>query len=399
MAVPNRSTSIPRFVVLLIFILASLSANASIYYATVSPKASTTPLGTGSSITVTWTIQGVNSFVSSQNGWFWCEDAALNYYYLGLSPGSLYRKITGTGSTVSVTEAVLVPSDVIYRAYQKGITSIYFTRDFSDLNGPSVDATIESVKIIISSSSTSGFSITGMSLAFDDDSVVRVVKQKEQVTAKATVSFAGTGLLNGVWEIADPVGSSAEPIYRPIGVVNQYLMGRDKQILRSPVLPTNLSGLYLLRLRLTAPAPGFEKPILRYFVGGDSTKPGAIPILPIESVQPGIREILTPQTKFSWEAIRDVKVYKIEFYGRQMSDIDKLPDIGERTAVTAEYKLPKDSHPISGMLVRGNNNQTLLSLAARAHLQPGRVYLWRVLALNKSGEVIGMSQLRELRTP
>ncbi|MGE5240614.1 MAG: hypothetical protein ACM3NI_03115, partial [Bacteroidota bacterium] len=187
-----------------------------------------------------------------------------------------------------------------------------------------------------------------------------------------------------------------QPVFRPLISVRQYLVGSDKQTLRSPILPTNSSGLYLVRLRITDPVPGFDQPVLRYFVS--SGKPGEVlPIMPIGLFTPPHQTLLAPDTVFAWEAIRGARAYQIELYARAMTPADKLPSLGDDIG-TAAPALP-GTPPVAGMLVVGTQTQTALSATARSHLQPGRIYLWRVLAIGGDGSVVGESPVREIRLP
>jgi hypothetical protein len=274
-----------------------------------------------------------------------------------------------------------------------GLASFLYTRSFTDSSG--VPGT-QSVTINVASSAVTGFSLTGMSLMFDNGAVVRLLGQKERLYAQADVNFTANGLLQGVWEVADPASTAGEPIFRPLTSVRQYLVGSDKQTLRSPDLPTDSSGLYLVRLRITDPVPGFDQPILRYFVS--SGKPGEVlPIMPIGLVMPPHQALLAPETVFAWEAVRGARAYQIELYARAMTPADKLPSLGD-DASTAPPKLPS-TPPVTGVLVAGTHTQTALSATARSHLQPGKIYLWRVLAIGGDGSIVGESPVREIRLP
>lgn len=373
--------------------LGMTSAYATVTSVTASPGAANAPLGSSTSTAITWSVTtNSGTFVSSPSGTF----TDFNGVVLGTNPNALYQNVTvlpGVGATVPLTEVVLVPASVIYRAYSLGDSGFLYTRTFTDSSGGGFAM---SVTLNITSSALSGFSLTGMSLSFDNDAVVRVVHQKHKLSAKAVINSNGTGLLQGVWEVADPISTSAQPIYRPLLVVRQYLTGSNKQTFTSPVLPTELSGLYLVRFRVTDPVPGFEQPFLRYFVS--SGKPGeAVPLLPIGLILPSPASLLMSDTMFAWEPIDGARAYQIELYARAMTDADKLPNLGEALSPTSQT-LP-DTPPVSGMLVAGNQTHAILSATARSHLKPGQIYLWRVLAIGEDGHVIGASSIREIRLP
>lgn len=358
---------------------------------TPSPSSANAPLAGTVSVPVTWRVLTLDGpFVNSPNGTF---RTAVGGVVLGTVPIALNKPAAAT-TTATFTEVVLIPTDVIYRAHKMGLTSFLYSRDFGD--GTGMSGVPQNVTINIATSAASGFSLSGMSLVFDNGAVVRLLGQKEKLYAQVDLNFTGSGLLQGVWEVADPASTSGEPIYRPLKWVRQYLVGSDRQTLCSPDLPTDSAGLYLVRLRVTEPVPGFEQPILRYFVS--SGKPGEIlPVMPIGLVSPPHQTLLAPDTVFAWEAIRGAHAYQVELYARAMTSADKLPSLGV-DANTTPPPLP-NTPPVSGMLVAGKQTQTVLSATARSHLHPGSIYLWRVLAIGEDGRIVGLSPVRELHLP
>jgi hypothetical protein len=235
-----------------------------------------------------------------------------------------------------------------------------------------------------------------MTLSFDDGSVVQVIHPKHRLRAKAVINFSGTGLLEGVWEVADPASTAVNPVYRPLLLVRQYLIGNGKQTITSPELPATMMGLYLIRFRITRPAPGFEQPFLRYVVS--SGKPGEkMPVVPIGLDMPASGMLLAPDTLFAWQPVRGARIYEIVFYARAMTEIDKLPDLGS-DAQSVSQTLP-DSTPTAGIQISGKRTRTVLSAATFARLKPGKIYQWRVIAIGDKGNVIGASAVREIRLP
>jgi hypothetical protein len=167
--------------------------------------------------------------------------------------------------------------------------------------------------------------------------------------------------------------------------------------LASPLLPTDSAGLYLVRLRITDPAPGFDIPVVRYFVADERT--GArLPALSLALVTPPNQSLLTGDTTFVWEGIRGARAYQLEIYLKPSTTADGLPDLGGEPMNTAPTSVPS-TPPTTGMLVSGAQTRTILSSAARSHLIAGRTYVWRVLAIGGDGSVVGESPARELRMP
>ena len=373
--------------------LAALPACATILSITPTPGNTRVPLGGSTSVAITWNVLTVNGpFVSSPSGTFRTN-------VTGPILGTVTRLLTkpaapaGT-SSVTFTEVILVPMDVIYRAHKLGVTSFGYFRDFQD--GSGFFGTPQSVTLNITTASVAGFSLSRLALLFDNGAPVRLLGLKEPLHALAEINFTGSGLVQAVWEVAGPSSTAGQPVYRPLTSVRQYLVGGDKQVLRSPDLPTHSSGFYLVQLRITDPAPGFEQPVLRYFVS--SGKPGEVlPIMPMGLVAPARLALLAPDTLFAWEPIRAARAYQLEIYARAPTPGDMLPDLGDETTI-ATPTLP-DTPAVTGMLVPGGQTRTALSSVSRSHLQAGRHYLWRVLAIGGDGNIVGASPVREIRLP
>lgn len=366
-------------------------AHASIGIITSTPGSARVPLGGSATVTITWNVPVNDGPVArSPSGVF---RGGVDATLLGTVSTSL-SKPAAAGTTAIITESLLVPADVIYRAHKMGLTSFTYFRDFEDEGTLSGQPGFVTINIV--SSAAAGFSVSRLALAFDNGAPVRVLGMKESLQAEAEIGFSGSGLVQGVWEVAGPSSTSGQPVYRTLNPVRQYLTGGSPQTLRSPTLPTDSSGFYLVRFRITDPVPGFEQPVLRYFVS--SGKPGEVlPVVPIGLVLPAHQSLLAPDDVFAWEPIRGARAYQLEVYEAAPQAGDSLPDLGGETA-TRVPALPA-TPPVTGMLVPGTQTKTTLSASARTHLPPGGRYLWRVLAIGGDGSVVGQSPVREIRLP
>ena len=83
----------------------------------------------------------------------------------------------------------------------------------------------------------------GEILSFDNGSSVRILPRNNAIHAQAELGYNGTGLLQAVWEVADPASTSGTPVYRPLLQVREYLTLGDAKTLKSPPLPTNADWL------------------------------------------------------------------------------------------------------------------------------------------------------------
>ncbi len=294
------------------------------------------------------------------------------------------------------SESVIIPADVVLRAQRLGASGLVFQRAFADIP-PAVTG---EVSLPISSAAAAGFGVTREALQFDNGAALRVLGRHEDLRALAEIAYSGGGLLQAMWELAEPASTSGEPIFRPLAQVREFVAPiGDKKVLKSPPLPTDAIGLYLVRLRITDPAPAFDAPVIRYFVGDG--RPGReLPPRPLGVYEPPPSATLAPDTDFTWEPITGAKAYQVQIYRVASDGSTALPDLGYGETINRrEIARALSRPPVTGMLVTAQQTRTPLSAAARAHLVPGQIYLWRVQALGDDGVAFAESQPRELRTP
>lgn len=368
---------------------------------TVAPTSASIPLGQPTSVTLVWTVTrsagGLVGTVSSSQGQFVVPGAGAAAV-LATANNALYQANVPDGVPATLVESVLVPQDVAQRAMKLGVSNLLYQRTFADSLGGGTQ--MASITLNISSAGASGFGVTRMALSFDNGAPLRLLSRREPLSAQAEINFIGTGLLQGEWQVAGPPSTSSEPFYRTLSQVRQYFAGGAGQVLKSPALPTAGAGLHYVRFRISDPIPGFEAPVIRYFVG----ESGAGKDLPAEALvvtDPPPFALLADGTAFSWEAIKGARAYQVELYAADRSAAGALPDPGggdpapNPTDVSSALTHP----PVAGMLVPGKLTSTTLSSATRQHLLPGYRYYWRVKAIGGDGSIIGMSPVRELSVP
>jgi hypothetical protein len=297
--------------------------------------------------------------------------------------------------TVSLSESLLVPRTVILRARRLGFASITYSRTFQD--GGQTFAT-NAVVLALTGSSAGGFSISRVALRFDDDAPVRVLSIGEPLRAYAEINFTGTGLFKAVWELADPTGTTGGLVFRPLRIVRQYLTAGRRATLWSPDLPTRVSGLHLLRLRITEPAPAFDDPIIRYFVTPDFVEEAPQPVVTMRLTSPRQMGSLAPDTRFAWELVAGAHAYQLELFAAPPVGAVEPPDTDLYGTPVAEPEEPV-GETVAGVLVPGDVTATTLAAISREHLQSGRRYRWRVRAIGEQGTFIGASPVRELYVP
>lgn len=279
---------------------------------------------------------------------------------------------TLNGATVTLTETLTLPQQVLLRAQSLGADRLFIVRTFDDGGASGSDAS----GVAISGGLGGDFRLTRIALRFDDGNVQRVVGADSTLSATASITFTGSGRIEGRWEIAQPTSTLGEPRFRSLGVVRRQVTGARRQVtLESPSLPTGSQGIYLLRLRITSPETGFEPPEIGYAVSAGAT----IEPADIGDLGPPDGTTWEAGTRFRWSGMDRAVAYRVEFHAQR--------DVGE------------DAQPVSGVLVPAPDNATRLSRVARSHLEDAMPYWWRVLALDEEGNVIGRSPLRLLRMP
>ena len=380
-----------------------LTGQAVVSYelSSVQPAVSIVALGHTQSIVLHWNVANnlfgaaavpVPYTVTSTSGQFLGADTLLGTVYTTVSGSGVN---SGTTTTVHLTETLTVPAAVILKAHQRGATYITFQRQFDDGSGPANLAAV----IVIGGSSMSQFAINREALSFDDGSAVRVVQTGDALSASARLSFIGSGSMRAVWEIAGPSSTPGTPQFRQLTPVTRGLLGHGPEVLKSPALPTDTPGYYVVRLRITDPLPGFDTPQLSYYVGdAHSARTGFTPMV---LTGPGDGAIFNDDTRFSWHPVQGAKAYKVELFASPGTDPFHLPDVGATGAASdpALARKALSSPPAAGMIVAATQTEIALSSLTRARLRPRSTYFWRVQAIGADGTVIGAAQARELRVP
>jgi hypothetical protein len=382
-------------------VLAPIPARAFIS-GSVTPPVQNVALGSSSTVQLLYQMNVGNSVVaggpitvSSTQAEFRAGCARLVLRTVGTA-FSATKPGQPVANTFVFNETVRIPPDLVSAARNAGAGELAYTRTWTDTGTQIPSVVTFCATFPITSSAAAGFAITRIALTFDNGAPVRIVGMKGTLHAQAEIRFNGTGLLQATWEVAGPTSTAGEPFFRPLGSVRQYFAGGDKQTLSSPNLPAETSGLFLVRLRITDPAPDFEQPVIRYFVS--SGRPGErVPVQPVALVGPPDRALLASDTQFIWEPVRGARAYQLQIYVKQRLPGDSLPDLGGEPGVPLPA-LPQGP-PVTGLLVPGAQSRASLGAATRGHLPPGQTFLWRVIAIGGDGSVVGESPVREIRTP
>jgi len=303
--------------------------------------------------------------------------------------------LTPVTNTFQFPETVTLPPDLARRALQAGYSSLAVARTFD--NGV---ASTGEAQLLMASAAATPLSITAVRLRLAEGGSVRVLPRGAEVKVVADIEHSGGGLLQAVWELAEPASTAGEPVFRPLQLVREMLTPGESQTLTSPVLPSTTQGLYLLRLRITEPAASFAPPVLRYVVGESGVQ--TLQQQSVILLSPAPAALLDDDTLFRWQPVQYVVAYRLElFLLAQSSSVPDLPalDGSEPLPDAAVIAQALALGPDSGMLLDADTRTAALSSLARDKLLPGRDYLWRVVALGADGEPVGSSPVRLLGTP
>ena len=315
---------------------------------------------------------------------------------IGALAKPLTRQVLAGLTSVLFNESITVQSTLAARARQLDGGQILIERRFSDGESEFV----ASVPLSIGTAGSAGFQIFRMDLRFTDGARIKVVDPNAPLQALVDINYNGTGQLIGRWEWA-PLPAAGTPFFRPLPpapaqavrprdvdtasretltLVREFLVSLQNTQLRSPPLPTNQPGQFVVRLVVQEPEVLFEVPVIRYAVTGNAVTDMSIERRAFQAIgvrSPATGAELTDDLRFAWGAVPgDVTAYQIEFFADP----------------TAQDRL-------TGIVVPGDQTSALVSRLARTHLPPGETYWWRVSAFARDGQVSAVSDPRTIVVP
>lgn len=372
-------------------------AHAAVTAVAVNPASQNIALGANSMLRVRWAVTYSNAAPSTIVSTEGLLRAGVGGPILATVPTVISRSVPGPASaTEFFREAVPVSEQIVLRAQQLGASQIVYERTFDDGGGAAGAGALFN----LTGSAGARLSLSRIALRFPDNSRVKVMGKDATTHVLADLTFTGTGRLEAVWEIADPASTAGNPSFRTLRLIRRQLVGGGQQLtLRSPELPTQATGLYLVRLRITSPVLSFDSPVIRYFVNaGVKTLP---PVGAIRALKPGEGTIINRDTRFEWSAVPGARVYQVEFRGRRAPLVAaQIPSLGEsHQAVPEEGEAEDTTYPMAGIMVAGTTQQLSLSALSLSRLTPGSSYGWRVLAYDERGQLIASSELRSIVIP
>lgn len=313
----------------------------------------------------------------------------------------LSRSFAGIATTevAFLSETVTIPQAAVFRAVKSG-APIVLTRTFNDTAG-AADTGIAT--LAPSGPGSEPFSVSRLSLTFEDRTRVKVLPRGSRLRAIAELNTTGQGLVQAVWEVALASTTAGTPVFQTLALVRQPVAFGGRTVITSPPLPTRFEGNNRVRLRITEPNPRFDEPELQYYVTPEGPLPEQQEPRLMLITSPGPGAPLTLTTRFAWQAVPGTQIYKVEVFaapagpggavsGSEVTTPVPLDPAPDTAAVAGERAL-------TGTVVPGTQTEIRLQDYSLAHLPAGRRYLWTVKAVAADGALLGISPPREIFKP
>jgi hypothetical protein len=351
------------------------------------------PADSSSTIATSWSVESFGNgagTAASTNGIF--SSMPNTSTEIGRINTRISRASQATGTSV-VPETITIPQTVLDTAENLNLSRIYYSRTFTAGSA----ATSEPVFLTInlgSSNPQAILSINRIALRFNDNQSVKLAPLNSRIAVLADILFKGTGLLDTMWEIADPTSTIGTPIFIPALSVRQYLAAGSRITLQSPMLPTHITGNYKVRLNIRTPALSYALPVISYTISSKA-KAGRSLFAPIKLNAPVKNALIQKDTRFSWYPIKGSKAYQLEIY---LPDLHNAPDNETSEIIIDEAKILKKK-PSTGILIPAKKTSLSLGALSRDTLRHGQRYYWRIIAINADGNILTTSPLRAIRTP
>jgi hypothetical protein len=342
--------------------------------------------GLSSNVSVVWrgiaNLKGDTTLVSDSAQLSTPSDDLLVRLSLPLRQ-NLSANAVGAPVRFSVNETLNVPASISLQAATMGAQQIVYTRTFT-LDGISIRGSVR-INIQRASLNSSGsipesikpgataLGVNRIDLHFSSGQKVEVIESNQALNVLATLNFDRAGVLNAQWEVATPSSTGGLAVFLPLQNIRQYLAAGRQAVIRSPTLPTDVKGLYRVRLRVLQPTIETPEVELRYQVNAASTVKVAA-AKNMKNVRPKQGAEISATSAFSWAPEADAVAYQLEV-----------------------YKSTDDKKPISGLLLKADQIRSPLSASVLHTLAPGKPYFWRVIAVNTSGDIVAASPRREFR--
>ena len=264
--------------------------------------------------------------------------------------------------SASVSDRFRITPAILNLARADRSSQLIFRRVFNVTCGAvSFDETVD-IPVTITTQAAGDFALNRIDLYFDGNTPHASVAMHDRLNAFARVSFNGSGLLRGYWQVDGHA-------YAPISV---SLAGRESIVLKfseQQFLPTFNPGTHRVEFVVTSPTPAFETPYALYLVSHTPESP----LIPVTLKTPGEQEAVFRETAlYRWEPAAKAVTYRIDFFAA-----------GSTEALFSAYTLEGD--------------YALPAYAGGSFFEPGREYSWQVTGYNSEGNAVAKSAARTFR--
>jgi len=272
-------------------------------------------------------------------------------------PGTL--SVPLNNGTATAAESVRVTPAIINLARESGARYVIFRRSFTVTCPTAVFTDNADLRVDITTQSASDFAINRIELFFDGNTPRASVAMNDRLNAYAKISFNGSGLLRGYWQVD---GRPYPPISRP-------LSGRENVIVKFSEfqsLPTFNPGSHRVEFIVTSPTPSFAAPYAFYLVGHAAETA----LMPLFLNAPEENAALFRQAPaYRWATNDKVVSYLIEFF-----EFGGTEPLFSAYTVTGRYTLPP--------------------YALKSRFEAGKRYFWRVTGYDGEGNAVAKSAAR-----
>ena len=352
-------------------------ARADLTGAAVSPAVRSLTVGQNNAVNLQWQIA---TTVGHSSGGVSAQGTYLNLPSTPIGSRPVALNAVGIGPYV-LNEVFVITAAEIDAWVLAGYTQVGYQRLFTDsATGTTAVATatfnINNASLRDIRAPGSELEIKRLELQFPSNlSQLQVVEKEALLQAQVRLSYTGTGLLEGSWQIAEPGSTAGVPVFNTFRVVRQQLSKQQLTVLSSPPLPTDKIGKYILRFCVNGIENSGSTDLTCTGVSVESTYQviegqRAPDPLAIKSPEPGF---INGETPFAWAPVAEAAVYQLQVHA----------------IVPGE-----DSVFVTGLMVPGSTNETPLSPLVLSKLKADRAYEWRVNALNGQGYLIAQSDKR-----
>lgn len=382
----NRSTFYALGSFILLLCLMSGSGHASLSAAKAQSNKSHLLASSQNVITLNWQIattaghtQGVVSSAPAE-----VFDTATSNLLLTLG-GSLSK--SGSGP-FTLSETLIISARNVQNWLDAGVRRIVLRRTFQEQvssGAPTIGEiafTLASNPLSLTREGASELSIQSLQISLNDEDTrnqasIKIVEQNGALQPVLTLSYAGTGLLEGKWQIAEPDSTQGLALFRTLSIVRQALLTTQQSQIIGPVLPTNRSGKYLLRFCVTDQNQSETMTLDNSSCSNPSLSvqtvyqvmPNSAP-LEIMKVYSPVQETVNANSAFSWSVVNGAVIYKLDIF----------------EMVNHQMQL------VTGILLPASLTQTRLTELMQSKLQAGTRYSWHVSTINEAGRVLAQSK-------